>query len=169
MRLWGAAGRSGTRRAASPRGVSVGGSRRRAVWVLASVMLTATVGIGAYASGVRAASAGSGPRAPTQLTGADWMAFGPKEKDAYLNGFIAGAAAEQARAGAEADAGAPDSTAVSSGAIERLRGAKQLRFSYAPSVYAVQIDDYYWWTDHRTTPIVDVMITLNRRMKHGDQ
>jgi hypothetical protein len=147
----------------------VGGSRRGAVWVLGSVALAATVGIGAYASGVRAASAGSGPRGPTQLTGADWMAFGPKEKDAYLNGFIAGAAAEQVRAGAAADAGTPDSTAMSSGAIERLRSTKQLRFSYAPSVYAVQIDDYYWWTDHRTTPIVDVMITLNRRMKSGDQ
>lgn len=168
MKHWEGAGRGGTRPAASPRGVRAGGLRR-AVWVFGSVVLAAVVGMGAYASGVRAASTGFQPRGPTQLTGADWLAFGPKEKDAYLSGFIAGAAAEQVRAGAAADAGMPDSAAVSSGAIERLRSAKQLRFSYAASVYAVQIDDYYWWTDHRTTPIVDVMITLNRRMKHGDQ
>ena len=141
--------------------------RSRAAWMLGAA--TALIGLGAYASGLRAASVGQGGRGPTQLTGADWTAFSPKEKDAYLSGFIAGAAAEQARAGAAADGGTPDSTVVSSGAIERLRSAKQLRFSYAPSVYAVQIDDYYWWTDHRATPIVDVMITLNRRMKSGDQ
>jgi hypothetical protein len=47
-----------------------------------------------------------------------------------------------------------------------LRGEKQLHFPYAPSVYAAQMDDYYWWTDHRGTPIVDVMISVNRQMLH---
>ncbi len=105
------------------------------------------------------------PRHPVLLTGADWAAYGPQEKDAYLSGFIAGAAAEQARALAATAGDSVDSGAVVSSAIARLRNGKQLRFSYAPSVYAAQIDDFYWWVNHRDMPIVDVMITINRQMK----
>jgi hypothetical protein len=31
-------------------------------------------------------------------------------------------------------------------------------------VYSVQVDDFYWWTNHLGTPLVDVMISLNRQM-----
>ncbi|HEX6535733.1 MAG TPA: hypothetical protein VF041_14140 [Gemmatimonadaceae bacterium] len=104
-------------------------------------------------------------RHPALLTGADWATFGFREKELYLSGFIAGAAAEQVRALATARTGAPDSAALASGAIEALHEAKQLYFSYAPSVYSAQIDDFYWWVNHADTPIVDVMITINRQMK----
>jgi len=57
-----------------------------------------------------------------------------------------------------------DSAAVSSGAIARVKTSKGLHFPYAPSVYSAQIDDFYWWTDHRDVPIVDVMISTNRQM-----
>lgn len=117
----------------------------------------------AFLAGTAAASARLGPRHPTMLTGADWRSLGSKEKDAYLSGFLAGAAAEQVH-GLAAAGGAADSSAVSSGAIARLRAAKQLHFPYAPSVYTAQVDDYYWWANHVETPIVDVMISVNRDM-----
>lgn len=113
--------------------------------------------------GAHAAALSQEPRHPTMLTGADWTAFGSREKQAYLSGFIAGAAAEQMRAMASSGT-TVDSAAVSSGAIARVKTSKGLHFPYAPSVYSAQIDDFYWWTDHRDVPIVDVMISTNRQM-----
>ena len=105
------------------------------------------------------------PRHPALLTGADWAAFGSQGKEAYLKGFIAGAAAEQVRANAATSGQSSDSSAVSTGAVAKLLAARDLRFSYAPSVYAAQLDDFYWWENHRAVPIVDAMISINRRMK----
>lgn len=122
---------------------------------------------GAFAAGIRTARAMQEPRHPALLTGADWSTFGFREKQLYLSGFIAGAAAEQVRVLAEAAGSPPDSAAVSSGTIQTLRRGKRLHYSYAPSVYAAQLDDFYWWANHVDTPIVDVMITINREMKSG--
>jgi hypothetical protein len=105
------------------------------------------------------------PRHPALLTGADWAALGSQGKEAYLKGFIAGAAAEQVRANAADSGRLNDSSAVSSAAVAKLLAAGDLRFSYAPSVYAAQLDDYYWWANHGTVPIVDAMIGINKRMK----
>lgn len=135
----------------------------RVVAVCSAVMMS--LAAGGFAAGYRVASATPQPRHPALLTGADWARFGFREKELYLSGFIAGAGAEQARALAAERGGAVDSSAVSSGAIEMLHAAKQLRYSYAPSVYSAQIDDFYWWKNHTDTPIVDVMITINRQMK----
>ena len=150
-----------------------GTAGRGVVAALVATVLAATVLVGAaLGPGLRSASARQQPRHPTLLTGADWTRFGPREKQLYLSGFIAGAAAEQVRAmvaargGAAGGAagGAGDSAAVSSAAIERLRAARQLPYPYAPSVYSAQLDDFYWWVNHADTPIVDAMITLNRQM-----
>ena len=121
--------------------------------------------LGAFAAGRGSGGRAMQPRHAALLNGADWAAYGSKEKDAYLSGFIAGAGAEQARALAALAGDSLDSSAVSSSAITRLRDERQLRFSYAPSVYAAQIDDFYWWVDHRGIPIVDVMVAVNRQMR----
>jgi len=121
--------------------------------------------LGAFAAGRQGRDAAMQPRHAALLNGADWAAYGPREKEAYLSGFIAGAGAEQARALAALAGDSLDSSAVSSSAITRLKDGKQLRFSYAPSVYAAQVDDFYWWVDHRAVPIVDVMVTINRQMR----
>jgi hypothetical protein len=136
--------------------------RRRTVVGIAAVLLLTG---GAFTAGVVVADAGQEPRHPALLTGADWSTFGFRDKQLYLSGFIAGAAAEQVRALAARSGAASDSASISSHAIAALRDGKALDYSYAPSVYASQIDDFYWWTDHASTPIVDVMITTNRRMK----
>jgi hypothetical protein len=118
----------------------------------------------AFGAGVRAANAVQGPVPPALATGVIWKAYGSQEKQAYLSGFIAGTAAEQVFAAARAEGGTPDSAAVSSGAITKLYAGKQLHFPYAPSVYSVQLDDFFWWTNHAATPIVDAMISTNRQM-----
>lgn len=119
----------------------------------------------AFVAGVSAASVPEAQQQPTLLTGADWKAYGSREKQAYLNGFLSGAAAEQVAA-AMAQGAPVDSAAVSSSAIAKVKAEKRLHFPYSASVYTVQIDDFYWWTDHLGTPVADVMISVNRQMLH---
>jgi hypothetical protein len=84
---------------------------------------------------------------PTRLDGTYWSHLTSAEKRIYLAGFVAGAAAEQAGA-----AGMP---------ADSLRGRHALDFAFAPSVYAAEIDDFYWWEDHTSTPIVEAMRQIN--------
>lgn len=96
---------------------------------------------------------------PSLLTGRDWKGFGSKEKEAYIAGFVAGAAAMRIdSAGGETDT-------TPSQRIDAMRMAKQLPFPYSVSVYASQIDDYYWWENHLEVPIVDVMARTDHQLR----
>jgi hypothetical protein len=95
----------------------------------------------------------------TQLAGRDWKGFGPKEKEAYLAGFIAGAASVRG------SATETNTDTTPSKSIDVMRAAKQLPFPYSVSVYASQIDDYYWWENHLDVPIVDVMARTNLQLR----
>lgn len=122
-----------------------------------------TVGIVlACAAGI--AGAVQQPRHSLLLTGEDWRSWNLNERERYLNGFLAGAAAEQTRAAAVRAGDTQDSSAVSSTAAWTLHANASLQFRFAPSVYEVQLDDYYWWTNHRDIPILDAMIAINRAM-----
>jgi hypothetical protein len=98
-------------------------------------------------------------QAPAQLAGRDWQGFGPREKEAYLAGFIAGAAAIRGSSAAASTDTTP------SKAIDVMRTAKQLPYPYSVSVYASQIDDFYWWQNHLDVPIVDVMARTNYQLQ----
>jgi hypothetical protein len=98
-------------------------------------------------------------QSPAQLAGRDWQGFGPKEKEAYLAGFIAGAAVVRGNLAAESTDTTP------SKAIDVMRAAKALPYPYSVSVYASQIDDYYWWENHLDVPIVDVMARTNFQLR----
>jgi hypothetical protein len=108
--------------------------------------------------GSRVAKAGE-QQGSTQLDGHDWKEFGPKEKDAYVAGFIAGAAV---RGTMQSAAAGIDTTP--SKAIDAMRSAKQMPFPFSVSVYASQIDDYYWWQNHLEVPIVDVMVRTDLQL-----
>jgi hypothetical protein len=120
------------------------------------VLAAGAVGLGAM--GVLGASV---VPAPTHLDGAYWKGLSAGEKQAYLTGFLAGAAAEQARAAARAIHRETDSMAISSAAVDTLRAHAALRYRFAPHVYVAQIDDFYWWQDRVSVPIVDAMIAIN--------
>jgi hypothetical protein len=128
------------------------------------------VAVIAAAAGASVASA-RGTFAPPAalLTGEYWSRLTPAERQAYLHGFVAGAAAEQVRGEAVAAGRGEDSAAVSSGAVAALRDRRALHFPFAPSVYSAQVDDFYWWSNHRDTPIVDAMIFFNREMSRQRQ
>jgi hypothetical protein len=117
------------------------------------VMMLGTLGLGILL-GSGAIPARS-LQSPAQLAGRDWQRFGPKEKEAYLAGFIAGAAT------VHGSAGGVSTDTMPSKAIDVMRAAKQLPYPYSVSVYASQIDDYYWWENHLDVPIVDVLARTN--------
>jgi len=127
------------------------GSHRRIMVVSGTAAFVILLGSGAMPA--RAV------QSPAQLAGRDWQGFGPKEKEAYLAGFIAGAAVVR---GNSAEQGT-DTTPSKS--IDVMRAAKQLPFPYSVSVYASQIDDYYWWQNHLDVPIVDVMARTNFQLQ----
>lgn len=120
------------------------------LWALGTIGLGLLLGSGA--APVRP------EQGPTQLAGRDWRGFGPKEKDAYVAGFIAGAAVRGNTAATSLDT-------TPSKAIDVMRVAKQLPFPYSVSVYASQIDDYYWWENHLDVPIVDVLVRTNFQLR----
>ncbi|GEM_PF-830082 len=141
--------------------------------------------------GPPAAERAAQPAVPAVLRAGDyWSSLPPAGKDAYLTGFLAGAGAEQvatARAGPDTHGDAHSDAhsdahgdahgdargrahvpsvdgAHVAAAAESLHVAHALRFRFAPSVYASQLDDYYWWRDHASTPIIDAMTEINAQL-----
>ena len=119
--------------------------------VMVSMVGTALVAAGLLAGkpggrAVRTMAGDSVPTTfPTRLDGTYWAHLTAAEKRIYLAGFVAGAAG-----GMPADS---------------LRGRHALDFAFSPTVYAAQIDDFYWWEDHTSTPIVEAM----RQIKMGSR
>jgi len=90
--------------------------------------------------------------------GRDWRGFTPAEKRAYVVGFLAaGALAEAGRAGAE-------SPAALSRIIDSLSRGGGLRFPFGHTVYVTQLDEYYWWENHRPTRLYLALWEVNRRL-----
>jgi hypothetical protein len=104
-------------------------------------------------------------RHPTLLAGDYWTHLSTADKQVYLSGFLAGAAAEQARGMVAAAHPDDDTTAVAS-TVDSLRVRHALHLTFAPQVYIAQLDDFYWWSNHSTVPIVDALITVNAMNVH---
>lgn len=126
--------------------------------------VAARLGVGGGGSGRNASDTERAEPHATLQAGAYWSKLSPAERQVYLTGFLAGAAAEQARARAEQAGRAGDSAAVSSGAIDALRNSRALHFRFAPHVYSAQVDDFYTKSDRAATPIVDALIFFNGEM-----
>jgi hypothetical protein len=99
------------------------------------------------------------PRRWVTLDGRDWTQFAPNEKQAYVAGFLAGAAG--------AATNNPD-TAVIRRTVDSLYRAGGLRFSLGHMVYATQLDEFYWWDNHIPIPLYLALSSINQRM-HAQQ
>ena len=90
--------------------------------------------------------------------GRDWRGFTPAEKRAYVMGFLAaGALADAGRAGAEGPA-------ALGRVIDSLSRGGGLRFPFGHTVYVTQLDEYYWWENHRPTRLYLALWEVNRRL-----
>jgi hypothetical protein len=105
---------------------------------------------------VAGASAAEQPRRWTALDGHEWTQFAPKEKEAYVAGFLAGAA--------NAAVSTRD-TAVIRSAVDSLYRAGALQFPFGHMVYANQLDEFYWWDNHVPTPLYLAMSAINQRLR----
>ena len=102
------------------------------------------------------ATAAQEPRRWTALDGRDWTQFAPKEKAAYVAGFLAGAA--------NAAASTSD-TAVIRAMVDSLYRTGALQFPFGHMVYANQLDEFYWWDNHVPIPLYLALSTINQRLR----
>jgi hypothetical protein len=104
--------------------------------------------------------AGAAQRSPrwTVLDGRDWTDFAPKEKEAYVAGFLAGAA--------NAAVTAAD-TAVIRATVDSLYRTGALQFPFGHMVYANQLDEFYWWDNHVPTPLYLALSSINERLRQS--
>jgi hypothetical protein len=108
------------------------------------------------------AGATQAPRRWSTYDGRDWAQFAPREKQAYVAGFLAGAAyAGPAR-------GASDTADVRH-VVDSLSRASALRFPFGHMVYANQLDEFYWWDNHVPVPIYLALWSINERLLGGAQ
>ena len=101
------------------------------------------------------ARAAQEPRRWMTLDGRDWTQFAPQQKQAYVAGFLAGAAA--------AATSNPD-TAVIRTTVDSLYRAGRLRFPLGHMVYATQLDEFYWWDNHIPIRLYLALSSINQRM-----
>ena len=101
-------------------------------------------------------SAAQEPRRWNTLDGRDWTQFAPKEKEAYVAGFLAGAANAAARA---------SDTAVIRTTVDSLYRLGALAFPFGHMVYANQLDEFYWWDNHVPIPLYLAMSAVNQRLR----
>jgi hypothetical protein len=100
------------------------------------------------------------PRRWMALDGRDWTQFSPKEKQAFVTGFLAGAA------GTGAATAAPD-TGVLRRTVDSLYRAGGLRYPFGHMVYATQLDEFYWWENHVPIPLYLALSSINQRLRQG--
>jgi hypothetical protein len=102
------------------------------------------------------ANAAEEPRRWVAFDGRDWAQFAPKEKQAYVAGFLAGAA--------NAAASSTD-TAVIRTTVESQYQTGTLQFPFGHMVYANQLDEFYWWDNHVPVPLYLAVPTINQRLR----
>jgi len=102
------------------------------------------------------ASAAEEPHRWSTLDGRDWTQFAPKEKEAYVAGFLAGAANA---------AVSTSDTAVIRTTVDSLYRTGALQFPFGHMVYANQLDEFYWWDNHVPTPLYLALSAINQRLR----
>jgi hypothetical protein len=104
---------------------------------------------------IAAVQAAQEPRRWVAFDGRDWTGFAPREKQAYVAGFLAGAAAAVANT---------RDTAVVRRSVDSLYQAGALRFPFGHMVYANQLDEFYWWDNHVPIPLHVALASINQRL-----
>jgi hypothetical protein len=108
-------------------------------------------------------TAGARRQQPLEVTGREWVAFDPAARQAWLEGFLAGAAVGQVM-----QEGAADSSALRT-AIATLRRQNGLTFPYGANVYRARVDDFFYWESERPQPVWYAIWVVNRHLKRSQQ
>ncbi len=130
------------------------------------------VGVAGGTTSPRATSASAADAAPPRdvslaadpilFTGNEWDQFTGEERDAFLQGFITGAAAHQA----SKEKGSAAGRAVAArAALLKRRGA--LTIPYRENVYRAHLDDWFFYKDRRTQTLIEVIVDASGGSRHG--
>lgn len=104
---------------------------------------------------------------PLTLTGHDWSRLSPEERNAYLIGFIAGAAAQQASPTGTTPGTAPTSGRDVARRAVALKRSGSLTFPYRENVYRSHLDDYFFYQDRRTEALIQVLVDMHATARPG--
>lgn len=133
-------------------------NRLASTTVRRAVAIAVVVGAAVLGGGlVAGASAVEEPRRWMTLDGRDWSHFSPKEKEAYVAGFLAGSANAAASTG---------DTAVIRTTVDSLYRTGTLPFPFGQALYANQLVEFYWWDNHVPIPLYLAMSAINQRLRH---
>ncbi len=96
------------------------------------------------------------------VAGPEWAALGDGERRAWVAGFLAGTAGQQA-----GDAGATDSLRLRV-SVDSLRRGGKLAFPFAPPVLLARLGDYYHYENHAPLPVWFALCEINGILgRHG--
>ena len=133
-------------------------NRLAATTVRRAVASAVVVGAAVLGGGLVAGASGvEEPRRWMTLDGRDWSHFAPKEKEAYVAGFLAGSANAAASTG---------DTAVIRTTVDSLYRTGTLPFPFGQALYANQLVEFYWWDNHVPIPLYLAMSAVNQRLRH---
>ena len=89
----------------------------------------------------------------------EWQKYSPESRQAWTDGFLAGAALGQAP-----DTIFADSTRLAAWMTGRPAGR---RFPYGSNLYQARLQDWYYWENHRGAPVWRGITTVNEGLGEG--
>lgn len=93
---------------------------------------------------------------PLALDGHTWTRYSSEAREAFLAGFIAGAAAQQVTS---AHRGIHGARAAAEAVKLKREGA--FTFPYATNVYRSHLDDWYFYHNRRDQTLLEVLVEMN--------
>jgi hypothetical protein len=93
------------------------------------------------------------------LDGGDWQRFSGAEREAWMQGFLAGHAVGRLPTAVERD------TLAASAQLTRAREEGTLALPYAASVYTARLGDYYRWENHQAHPLWRGLLDVDSELR----
>lgn len=157
LRDGGPMGASGARSGLFRRGPAARGARALLFLTAAGALAAAAGGWGTARLRERPA-----PAHPTLLDGNDWVELSLAERERLVEGFVLGAATEQALRDAPPGVQGP----AAGRAVQDLRAAGGLHVPFAPALLARRVDEFYWWRNNRDITLAGVLAEINDGLRH---
>jgi hypothetical protein len=89
----------------------------------------------------------------------EWQKYTPESRQAWTDGFLAGAALGQAP-----DSVFSDSMRLAQWMTGRADGR---RFPFGSNIYLARLQDWYYWENHRGAPVWQGIISVNGGLREG--
>jgi hypothetical protein len=89
----------------------------------------------------------------------EWQKYSPGARQAWTDGFLAGAALGQA----------PDSLFADSARLAQWVTGRPAgrRFPFGSNLYLARLQDWYYWENHRAAPVWQGMWAVNEGLREG--